>query len=327
MPDKVPVFHIENIPVYGDLILAPMDGITDLPYRWLCRQYGSALSYTSFVGAIEILQGQERAWRELDFLPEERPVVMQLFDNNVERLLQAAREISRLKPDIIDINMGCSDRRVSGRGAGAGLLRAPEKISEILATLSAEFDFPITAKIRLGWDANNLNYLEVAQRIEENGGALIAVHARTRKQGYSGLADWDAIAEIKNAITIPVIGNGDVESTEDLDRMLKHTGCDGVMIGRSAIGNPWIFQRRERDQITDEEVIKVISTHLDRMLDFYGIERGLVLFRKHLKRYLRPMQLDRATLRELLTCTHLETFLEKMSGIGMPLARAGVFCV
>jgi tRNA-dihydrouridine synthase B len=324
MPEKVPRFFIENIPVYGDLILAPMDGITDLPYRSLCRRFGSALSYTSFVSAIEILQGQKRAWRELEFLPEERPVVMQLFDNNVERLLQAAREVSRLHPDIIDINMGCSDRRVSGRGAGAGLLKEPEKISEIIAALSTEFEFPITAKIRLGWDHASLNYLEVAQRIEENGGALIAVHARTRQQAYSGTADWDAIAEIKEAVTIPVIGNGDVLSTRDLDRMLEHTDCDGIMIGRSAIGNPWIFQRRERDEVTVEEVLEVISMHLDAMLNLYGPDLGLILFRKHLKRYLLPMQLHASTLRELLTCNQVDTFLEKMSEVGLPLASIGI---
>lgn len=324
MAEKVPRFYIQSIPVYGDLILAPMDGITDLPYRSLCRRFGSALSYTSFVSAIEILQGQEKAWRELEFLPEERPLVMQLFDNNVERLLLATREVSRLHPDIIDINMGCSDRRVSGRGAGAGLLKEPEKISEIIATLSAEFEFPITAKIRLGWDHASLNYLEVAQRIEENGGALIAVHARTRQQAYGGTADWDAIAEIKQAVTIPVIGNGDVLSTSDLDRMFEHTNCDGIMIGRSAIGNPWIFQRRARDQVTVEEVLEAISMHLEAMLNFYGPERGLVLFRKHLKRYLLPMQLNASTLRELLTCSQPDSFLEKMSEVGLPLPRIGV---
>lgn len=320
MQEKEPAFFIQNIPVYGRLILAPMDGISDLPYRSLCRQFGSAISYSSFVGAIEILQGQERSWKELEFLPEERPVALQIFDNNVERLVKAAKEISSLRPDIIDINMGCSVRRVSGRGAGAGLLRDPNQIAEIISTLSKELDLPITAKIRLGWDRSNLNYLEVAQKIEESGGSLIAVHARTREQAYAGSADWDAIAEIKDAVSIPVIGNGDIEVVEEIDHLLDHTGCDAVMIGRGAIGNPWIFQRRDRANISNDEVAEVISIHLGSMLNFYGLEKGLVRFRKHLVRYIRPMNLDDSNRRKLLTCTQLAFFNEIMSEIGLPLS-------
>jgi nifR3 family TIM-barrel protein len=319
MRDVEPAFFIKNIPIFGRLILAPMDGISDLPYRSLCRQFGSAISYSSFVGAIEILQGNERAWRELAFLPEERPVALQIFDNDVERLAQASRQISSFTPDMIDINMGCSVRRVSGRGAGAGLLRDPDQISEIMHTLTTDLDCPITAKIRLGWDDDNLNYLDVAQRIEEKGGSLIAVHARTRKQAYGGTANWDAIAEIKAAVDIPVIGNGDIEVVADIDRMLDHTGCDGVMIGRGAIGNPWIFQRQDRTQISQEEVGKVVSIHLGKMLDYYGMDKGLLLFRKHLARYLGPIGLSDVKMRELLTCTDLESFVDLMSGIGLSI--------
>jgi nifR3 family TIM-barrel protein len=320
MNEVEPAFFIENIPITGRLILAPMDGISDLPYRSLCRQFGSAISYSSFVGAIEILQGNDRAWKELNFLPEERPVALQLFDNDIDRLARASRQIATLKPDMIDINMGCSVRRVSGRGAGAGLLRNPEQISEIIHTLATELDCPVTAKIRLGWDDDNLNYLQVAQRIEENGGSLIAVHARTRKQSYGGTANWDAIAEIKAVVGIPVIGNGDIEVVADIDRMLEHTGCDGVMIGRGAIGNPWIFQRRDRIHISREEVAKVVSLHLGKMLDYYGIDKGLLLFRKHLVRYLRPLNLGDAERRELLTCTDIMKFLDLMSAIGLSIA-------
>lgn len=324
MSGSKPAFYIKTIPIYGRLILAPMDGISDLPYRSLCRKYGSAMSYTSFVGAIEILQGQERAWKELEFLAEERPVALQIFDNDVSRLVRAAKQISSLEPDIIDINMGCSVRGVSGRGAGAGLLRTPDQIKEIISTLTYELDIAITAKIRLGWDHNNLNYLEVARTIEDNGGSLIAVHARTREQAYGGSANWDAIAEIKEAVNIPVIGNGDIETVEDIDLLLNHTGCDGVMIGRAAIGNPWIFQRRNRLDIPNYEVAETIEAHLECMLESYGLEKGLILFRKHLSRYLRPLNLDEKIRRKILTCTDISIFKRLMSEIDLPFSVIGI---
>jgi nifR3 family TIM-barrel protein len=318
MSQLEPAFFIQTIPVHGRLILAPMDGISDLPFRSLCRQFGSAISYSSFVGAIEILQDHPKAWRELEFLPEERPVALQIFDNSVERLVQAAQRIVHLSPDIIDINMGCSARRVSGRGAGAGLLREPKKIGAIISTLTRNLDLPITAKIRLGWDDNSLNYVEVAKTIEDNGGSLIAVHARTKDQAYGGRADWDAIAEIKEVVGIPIIGNGDIEAVEDIDRLFNHTGCDAIMIGRAAIGNPWIFEERRRSEVPTNEVAKTISTHLEKMLTFYGLDRGLILFRKHLKRYLRPMNLDPTILRALLTTNDLAKFSDLMNEIRLP---------
>jgi tRNA-dihydrouridine synthase B len=190
------------------------------------------------------------------------------------------------------VNMGCSVRRVSGRGAGAGLLRKPIKAARIFRTLSRDLEVPLSAKIRLGWDDESRNYCLIARIIEENGGALIAVHGRTKAQKYSGQADWDAIGEIKQAVSIPVIGNGDVRTVADIERLKTHTACDGIMIGRAAVGNPWIFARRDREQVPPGEVQEMISRHLARMLDFYGEERGLLLFRKHAKRYLSVYQLS-----------------------------------
>jgi len=220
-------------------------------------------------------------------------------------LVQAAHRIVHLSPDIIDINMGCSARRVSGRGAGAGLLREPKKIGAIISTLTQNLDLPITAQIRLGWDDNSLNYIEVAKTIEGNGGSLIAVHARTKDQAYGGRADWDAIAEIKAAVSIPVIGNGDIKAVEDIARLFNHTGCDAIMIGRAAIGNPWIFEERRRSAVSTNKVAKTISS-------------GLILFRKHLKRYIRPMNLDPKMMRALLTTNDLAKFSDLMKEIGLP---------
>ncbi len=277
------------------------------------------MSYTSFVGAIEILAGHPQAFQDLTYLPEERPVVFQIFDNDEERFLLAAKRIRELEPDAIDINMGCSVRRISGRGAGAGLLRDPRKIQRIIHTLSNELDIPITAKIRLGWDHQNKNYLEVAKAVEDSGGSLIAVHARTRSQNFADEADWNAIAEIKELVSIPVIGNGNVQSPDDIDQLILHTSCDGVMIGRAAMGNPWIFQRRERDSVTTEELAVVINLHLTRMIDSYGHDLGLVRFRKHLSYYIKPLNLSGTTRRELLTSDNPIELKSILTKCGLPM--------
>ena len=304
-----PSFYVGPVPVYGDLVLSPMDGFSDLPFRAMCRALGSAMSYTEFINALDILQGNPNVEKKLAYLPEERPVVFQIFDSEPDRLLEAALRLQARRPDVIDINMGCSVKCVSGRGAGAGLLRQPLKVARIFRKLSASLNVPVTAKIRLGWNDSQRNYLLIARIIEENGGALIAVHARTRAQGYSGQADWDAIAEIKQAVSVPVIGNGDVRSVPDIERLKSHTGCDAVMIGRGAIGNPWIFSRLDRDQVTPDQVRIVIRHHLERMLSFYADDYGLILFRKHASRYLSPFPLAGEERVRLLTCERPEEFL------------------
>jgi len=325
-----PHFYIRHIPVYGDLILAPMDGYSDQPFRSVCRELGSALSYTEFINALDVLVKRHKLLpRRLAYLPEERPVVYQIFDNDPQRLLQAALILQDHQPDVIDINMGCSVSNVSGRGAGAGLLREPQKVAQIIATLSQALAvnntaavqntaaIPVTAKIRLGWDEQQRNYLEIARVIEENGGAALAVHARTRAQGFSGQADWEAIAEIKQAVSIPVIANGDVRTVADIERIKQITGCDAVMIGRAAVGNPWIFARLDRLQVPPELARSTMLRHLEKMLAFYGPELGLRRFRKHASLYLKPSGLDPEIRRRLLTAEQPEEFLRIFNTISL----------
>ncbi len=296
-----PSFRIGNIPVYGDLVLAPMDGFSDLPFRSLVRELGSAVSYTEFINIQDVLSKKKALQYQLSYRPEERPVIYQIYDDDPARILKGTLMLMKWRPDVIDINMGCSAKAVAGRGAGAGLLKEPEKIAEIFRELTRVLDIPVTGKIRLGWDQHSKNYLEVAQTIEENGGKMVAVHGRTRSQDYRQRANWDAIAEIKQAVTIPVIGNGDICLAADIERMLEHTGCDAVMIGRAAIDNPWIFQRLERDQVPREEERRFIFHHLERMLEFYGDENGLRRFRKYIKSYLRPYPIEPDGMKQLLT--------------------------
>jgi tRNA-dihydrouridine synthase B len=309
------LFHIGSIPVYGDRILSPMDGFSDLPFRLMCRELGSAMSYTEFINALDVLQGNPHVVRKLEYQPEERPVVFQIFDNDPQRLLEAALRLQERSPDIIDINMGCSVNTVSGRGAGAGLLRSPAKVAQIFDLLSRSLEVPVTGKIRLGWDDDSRNYLETARAVEENGGALIAVHGRTRAQGYGGRADWEPIGEIKAAVSIPVIGNGDVRRSGDIERMKAQTGCDAVMIGRGAIGNPWIFSGLDRSEVPPDRVRATMLRHLERMLTFYDGDYGLVLFRKHASRYLSPLPLTRDQRKRLFTAERPDQFLSLLDAM------------
>ena len=311
-----PTFTVGGIPVWGDLILSPMDGYSDLPFRSLARSLGSAMSYTEFINAIDVTAKHPNLEERLTYLESERPVVYQIFDDDPDRLVRAALKLRPRNPDIIDINMGCSAKTVAGRGAGAGLLRTPEKIAKIFSTLTKALDIPITGKIRLGWDGSSLNYLEIARIIEDNGGQLIAVHGRTKAQSYGGQANWDAIAEVKAAIkTIPVIANGDVKTVADIDRIKRHTGCDGVMIARAAIQNPWIFSRLDRHEVTPEQFRDVIHRHLALMLDFYGPSRGLILFRKYAARYMFPFAMAVEQRKRLLTAPDANQFLSLLNEI------------
>lgn len=310
-----PAFWVGAIPIWGKAILSPMDGFSDLPFRAMARRLGSAMSYSEFLNAIDVMNGHPHLDERLTFQEQERPLVFQIFDDDPERLVQAAHKLAARGPDIIDVNMGCSARSVSGRGAGAGLLRTPEKIAAIFRRLSDELDIPVTGKIRLGWDDDSLNYLEVARIVQDNGGQLLAVHGRTKQQAYRGRANWAAIAEIKAALDIPVIGNGDVKRVADIERMLEQTNCDGVMIGRAAIGNPWIFAGLDRDQVSDEQVRDTMLAHLDSMLSFYGPERGLLLFRKHAARYISPYRLSKMQRQQLLTAGTPDDFLDLLDGI------------
>lgn len=285
--ERKPDFYIRSIPVYGRFILAPMDGYTDSPMRRLARSFGSAICYSEFVNALDVIHGHPHLKTLTTFFEEERPFVYQIYDDQPERFLLAAQKLLQNRPDVIDINIGCSAKNVSNRGAGAGLLKTPEKIAQIATLLVKNLPVPITAKIRLGWDNDSLNYREVAHILEDCGVSLITVHGRTRRQEYGGSANWQAIGVVKSEVKVPVIGNGDVKSYTDGLRLMRETDCDAVMVGRAAIGNPWIFANSDRSQVSKEEVFRVLSWHLNAGAALYGPNVAVPMFRKHLIRYLQ----------------------------------------
>jgi len=309
-----PTFHIREVPIHGEALLAPMDGYSDWPFRSLCRELGSAMSYTEFVKVEKILSRSKQPKAKLHFEAAERPVAFQLYGDNPDTILEAALRVQEWDPDIIDINMGCPAKSISDRGAGVGMMRTPEKIARTFSLLSARLRVPVTGKIRLGWN-DDRNYALIARIVEENGGALIALHGRTKEQSYSGHADWDAIAEVKAAVKIPVIGSGDVKTVADIARMRRHTGCDAVMIGRAAIANPWIFSGLDREQVPPDMVRATIHRHLEKNVQFYGEEDGQRLFRKYAVQYLLMGSLTREQRKDILRQRPSAEFMEMLEQV------------
>jgi nifR3 family TIM-barrel protein len=233
--------------------------------------------------------------------------------------LKAALKIEALKPDVIDINMGCPAKSIADSGAGVGMMPAPEKVARTFQLLTSALQVPVTGKIRLGWDTRK-NYLEIARIVEQEGGSLIAIHGRTKEQRYSGNANWDAVAEVKSTVGIPVIGSGDVRNVTDIQRMKQHTNCDGVMIGRGAIANPWIFSGRDREQVSPQEVQKTVRDHLQKSIQFYGEEDGQRLFRKYAVQYLLLKTLDREQRKQILKQRPTGEFLEMLDQVYAAIA-------
>ena len=285
--------QIGNVILDNNVILAPMAGVSDLPFRLLCRQMGAGLVCMEMVSAKAILYNNKNTDSLMEIHPEELPVSLQLFGSDPDIISEQAKRIEERPFAILDINMGCPVPKVVNNGEGSALLKNPKLVEEILTKLVKAVNKPVTVKIRRGFDENSINAVEIAKIAESCGAAAVAVHGRTREQYYSGKADWDIIAAVKDAVKIPVIGNGDVDSPQAAEAILKHTGCDGVMIGRAAQGNPWIF----RDVVsyletgvipappTNAEKKEIILRHAALQLEYKGEYTGVREMRKHLSWY------------------------------------------
>jgi tRNA-dihydrouridine synthase B len=279
------MFSIGNVPIHGQLVLAPMAAVSDSPYRQITRSMGSAFSYTEFVSADQVVKNNPKSLDMFRFQEIERPIAFQIFGNHLVTMVEAAKRVEELHPDIIDVNMGCSSCKIAHKGSGAGLLREPGLAGKIIESLRKAVKVPITAKIRIGWDAKSLNYKEVVKILESSGVQAISVHGRTKAMGYGGKADWNIIAEIKAASGVPILGNGDIQSYTEAMQRIQESKVDAVLVGRGAIGNPWIFQGSDRANIEYNAIRKVMQNHLDNILQFYG-EYGYTLFKKHIAKYL-----------------------------------------
>lgn len=309
---------------FGDnaLFLAPMEDITGPPFRQLCREMGADLCFSEFISSEGLIRDAIKSRQKLDIFEKERPVALQIFGHNAESVCKSAEIAMEAKPDIIDLNFGCPVNKVVSKGAGSALLKDLKKMEEITKAVVKAVNIPVTAKTRLGWDHSSINIKDAAYMLQDCGIAALTIHGRTRSMLYSGTADWTIIGEIKNntAIKIPIIGNGDIDSTEKANDYFNKYGIDAIMIGRAAIGNPWIFKQIKTyfnsnislDLPSIKERAEICLKHLEAEIKWKGEKRGLIEMRKHYTGYFKGLpssKLIRTSLMQIDEWEKLREFL------------------
>ena len=313
------MWKIGSVEIENPFVLAPMAGVTDLPFRGLCKEQGAGLICTEMVSAKAISFHNKNTKALMEINPKEHPVSLQLFGNEPELMAEVARSIEEQPFNILDINMGCPVPKVVNNGEGSALLKDPALIGKIVREISHAIKKPVTAKIRIGFEGYDVDPVEIAKIIEDAGGAAVAVHGRTRQQYYAGEANWEVIGRIKDAVSIPVIGNGDVDSPLKAEKMMKDTGCDSIMIGRAVRGNPWIFREMNHYFETGEllekpdpkEIREMILRHARWQIELKGEFTGIREMRKHVAWYTSGMRHSAGLRRESNTIENYES-LERL---------------
>ena len=306
------MWKIGNVEINGKIVVAPMAGISNMTFRRICKSMGASLVVAEMVSDKAITYGNEKTFELLRMNDDERPISQQIFGSDVNSFVEAAKIVEkRMKPDIIDINMGCPVPKVAVKNqAGSALLKNPEKVGEIIKAVVEAVKVPVTVKIRSGWDESSINAVEIAKIAEANGASAITIHARTRAQGYSGKADWNIIKKVVEAVDIPVIGNGDVVSCFDAKKMLDETGCSAVMIGRGLLGNPWLVREcvlylesgKLPNPIDYNEKIDMMEYHLKKLCEDKSEKQAVLEIRNHLLNYLKGLPENKEVKNKVCRC-------------------------
>lgn len=314
---------IGNIEVRNNVFLAPMAGVTDKSFRLLCEEQGAGLTFTEMVSSKGMYYNDEKTKRLMDIDKGERYVGVQIFGKEPEIMAEVASRINHMRFSVLDINMGCPAPKITKNGEGSALMQDPWLIEKIVKAVCKASDKPVTVKIRKGYDDDNVNAVEIAKRVEQAGASMISVHGRTRSQQYRGVADWDIIAKVKQAVSIPVVGNGDVTSGEDAKRMLSETGCDAVMIGRGALGNPWIFRDvleyfRDGSNASCRSVsdrVDCIIRHMNMMIQDKGEWCAVHEMRKHIGWYLKGVRNSAKIKDSIFKITDVDAVIKELQKI------------
>ncbi len=307
------------------LLLAPMEDVSDPPFRSVCKENGADLMFTEFISSEGLIRDAEKSIQKLDIYDSERPIGIQIFGDKIESMKKAASISEAANPEIIDINYGCPVKKIACKGAGAGILLDINKMQKMTSEIVKQVQKPVTVKTRLGWDDKSIKIVEVAERLQDVGIQALTIHGRTRKQMYKGEANWEYIAEVKNnpRINIPIFGNGDINSPEKAKKYKNKYGVDGIMIGRSAIGNPWIFNKiktyiKENKHIKNPSLndrIETVKKHLDFSIKWKGERLGLVEMRRHYTNYFRGMDNFKKHRMKLILSTSKNFTLETLHEI------------
>jgi nifR3 family TIM-barrel protein len=305
------MLRIGHLSFASPLILAPLAGYSDLPFRLLCRQFGAGYCVSEMISCHGLVYQQKNTLRMLASLPAEKPVAFQLFGADPEVMADAAEIMASFGPDMLDINMGCPVRKVTKRGAGAALMTNPRLAETILTRIVSRVSLPVTVKIRSGKDSHSINAPAFARMLEGSGASAIIVHARTWSQGFSGHIDKEIITQAKNTVSIPVLGNGDVLSYRQGLQMLEDTNCDGVMIGRGALGNPWVFQQAGRPEAV-QEIIAGAQTHLALIEQFLPAEKILGYIKNHMCRYFKGLPGSSALRQNIFAAPNLDALKQQL---------------